>query len=256
MVLSMKTSPHIPDADVLRLEQTLDYHFQNRALLERALTHSSYANEFGLGAAHNERQEFLGDAVLELCVSWELYRRFPNTREGDLTRLRSALVNTGSFANRAREIGLDRLLLLGRGEESQGGRKRDSVLSDVFEAVLAAVYEDGGFAAAQHTVSCVFRQIWPESPDEGRKELDHKTYLQECVQHLFNGDRPVYTQVSASGPSHARQFTVEVHLPDGSRCTAEGTSCKKAEQSAAALALEELTKKYGDAIRQHGHHGE
>lgn len=239
----MKTSPspcQLNEDDVLKLEKTLDYHFVNRGLLLRALTHSSYANEYGLESAHNERQEFLGDAVLELCVSWELYKRFPNTREGDLTRLRSSLVNTTSFACRAREIGLDKMLFLGRGEESQGGRKRDSVLSDVFEAVLAAVYEDGGYAAAQHSVATVFSRIWPEDPHEGKKEQDHKTCLQERVQHLFAGDRPVYSQVSVTGPSHARLFTMEVRLPDGRCFTAEGTSCKKAEQAAAAMALEAL----------------
>ena len=236
----MKNCPTLKDMDVKRLEEVLDYHFRNRALIERALTHSSYANECGLGQGHNERQEFLGDAVLELCVSWELYRRFPNTREGDLTRLRSCLVNTQSFANRAREIGLDRMLLLGRGEDSQGGRKRDSVLSDVFEAVLAAVYEDGGFEEVQRCVSRLFAGVWPENPEEGKKEQDHKTCLQEKVQHLFNGERPVYTQIAVTGPSHARQFTVEVRLPDGSRFEAEGTSCKKAEQGAAARALAAL----------------
>ena len=213
----MKTSPcQLNEDDVLKLEKTLDYHFVNRGLLLRALTHSSYANEYGLESAHNERQEFLGDAVLELCVSWELYKRFP------------------------REIGLDKMLFLGRGEESQGGRKRDSVLSDVFEAVLAAVYEDGGYAAAQHSVATVFSRIWPEDPHEGKKEQDHKTCLQERVQHLFAGDRPVYSQVSVTGPSHARLFTMEVRLPDGRCFTAEGTSCKKAEQAAAAMALEAL----------------
>ena len=132
------------------------------------------------------------------------------------------------------------MLFLGRGEESQGGRKRDSVLSDVFEAVLAAVYEDGGYAAAQHSVATVFSRIWPEDPHEGKKEQDHKTCLQERVQHLFAGDRPVYSQVSVTGPSHARLFTMEVRLPDGRCFTAEGTSCKKAEQAAAAMALEAL----------------
>ncbi len=242
----MKNLPTLREEDVLRLEQVLGHRFRNRALLERALTHSSYANEFGLGAAHNERQEFLGDAVLELCVSWELYTRFPGTREGDLTRLRSGLVNTQSFAQRAREVGADRLLRLGRGEEGQGGRSRDSVLSDVFEAVIGAVYEDGGFDAARGAVSRIFRDLWPCDPGEGRKELDYKTHLQECVQHLFGGDRPVYSQVSVTGPSHARQFTMSVRLPDGRTFEAGGTSCKKAEQGAAALALADLQRGAGN----------
>ncbi len=238
----MKTLPILSDEDVLRLEQALGHHFKDRALLERALTHSSYANEFGLAAAHNERQEFLGDAVLELCVSWELYTRFPATREGDLTRLRSALVNTQSFARRARDVGIDQLIRLGRGEEGQGGRRRDSVLSDAFEAVLGAVYEDGGFDAARQVIARIFKGVWPCDPNEGRKELDHKTHLQECVQHMFSGDRPVYSQIAVTGPSHARQFTVSVRLPDGRTFEAGGTSCKKAEQNAAALALADLER--------------
>ena len=242
----MKSAIHqLCEADIARLENTLDYHFTNRGLLLRALTHSSYANECGLESAHNERQEFLGDAVLELCVSWELYKRFPDTREGDLTRLRSSLVNTTSFANRAREIGLDKMLLLGRGEEGQGGRRRDSVLSDVFEAVLAAVYEDGGYDAARRAVARLFRDIWPEDPHEGKKEQDHKTCLQEKVQHMFAGERPVYTQIAVTGPSHARLFTMEVRLPDGRTFKAEGTSCKKAEQAAAARALRVIDKQAG-----------
>ncbi|WP_288908413.1 ribonuclease III domain-containing protein, partial [uncultured Desulfovibrio sp.] len=127
----------------------LGHVFARPELLERALTHSSWANEYGAGPEHNERQEFLGDAVLELCVSWELYRRFPDAREGQLTRLRARLVSTTSLAERARALGLDQCIKLGRGEESQGGRERDAVLSDALEAVLAAIYEDGGEGAAK-----------------------------------------------------------------------------------------------------------
>ena len=122
------------------LEERLGHVFARPELLDLALTHSSWANECDGGQRHNERQEFLGDAVLELCVSWELFRRFPDAREGELTKLRARLVSTVSLAERAREFGLDGLLKLGRGEERQGGRGRDSVLSDVLEAVLAAVY--------------------------------------------------------------------------------------------------------------------
>lgn len=240
-VFAMKSAgTQLSEEDIARLEEALGHHFTDRGLLLRALTHSSYANEYGLESAHNERQEFLGDAVLELCVSWELYSRFPDTREGDLTRLRSGLVNTTSFAARARDIGLDKLLLLGRGEEGQGGRRRDSVLSDVFEAVMAAVYEDGGYDAARRAVTRIFRHLWPEDPHAGKKEQDHKTSLQEKVQHLFAGERPVYTQIAVTGPSHARLFTMEVRLPDGRTFQAEGTSCKKAEQAAAARALQAL----------------
>lgn len=234
---------------VKELQERLGYAFRDASLLVRALTHSSYAHEYGLGEGHNERQEFLGDAVAQICVSWELYTRFPQAREGDLTRLRSMLVSTASFADMARETGMDKLLLLGRGEASQGGAERDSVLSDVFEAVLAAVYEDGGFEAAQKTVARLFATVWPVSADAGRKkEQDHKTWLQELVQHVFDGDRPVYTQLAMTGPSHAREFTVKVTLPDGSFWTGSGTSCKKAEQNAAARAGEELRVRYADVL--------
>ena len=131
------------------VKKRLGHSFARRELLDLALTHSSWANEYSCGQEHNERQEFLGDAVLELCVSWEIYKRFPSAREGELTKMRSNLVSAVSLAERARDLGLDVLLKLGRGEENQGGRKRDAVLSDALEAVLAAVYEDGGFAAAE-----------------------------------------------------------------------------------------------------------
>ena len=126
----------------------LGHDFARADLLRLALTHSSWANEHGAGQEHNERLEFLGDAVLELCVSQKLFSSIPGAREGELTRLRSELVSTESLAQRAREQGLDKRLLLGRGEERQGGRERDTVLSDLFEAVLGAIFADGGFAAA------------------------------------------------------------------------------------------------------------
>lgn len=225
--------------EVCTLENVLGYHFTDVSLLETALTHSSFANETGGGLIHNERQEFLGDAVVELCVSWELFSRFPSTREGDMTRLRSDLVNTVSLAQRARETGLDKLIRLGRGEEGQGGRSRDTVLSDVFEAVMAAVYQDGGYAAAQKVIARVFKDIWPADPNEGKKGLDYKTKLQEYTQHMFGGERPVYNELAASGPAHARSFTVSVRMPDGKTFEAEGSSWKKAEQSAAAQALQD-----------------
>ena len=218
----MSSYPTVDKKKLNELETKLGYHFRNVELLERALTHTSYANEQGLNAAHNERQEFLGDAVMELCVSAELFRRFPDTREGDLTRLRSSLVSTHSFANFARQTGIDRLLFLGRGEEAQGGRTRDTNLSDVFEAVMAAIYQDGGFEACQKTVARIFEGHWPKSPNDAQKERDHKTALQECVQHRFGGERPYYTLQGSVGPSHARVFTSSVFLPGGREFTAEG----------------------------------
>ena len=156
-----------PAAAAKVLEPVLGYVFTKPALLDLALTHSSWANEYSCGQEHNERQEFLGDAVLELCVSWEIYKRFPSAREGELTKMRSNLVSAVSLAERARDLGLDVLLKLGRGEENQGGRKRDAVLSDALEAVLAAVYEDGGFAAAQKAVARIFAGQWPDRAGDG-----------------------------------------------------------------------------------------
>lgn len=218
------------------LENTLGYTFGNPALLRTALTHSSWANENGGTAAHNERQEFLGDAVLELCVSWELFTRFSQAREGDLTRMRSRLVSTGALAELARELGLERSLLLGRGEESQGGRDRDTLLSDALEAVLAAVFEDGGHAAACRVVGHIFRNRWPQAV-ERTPGKDFKTRLQEATQRTHK-DRPVYVLVGSHGPEHAKCFEVRLDLPDGTSFTASGPSLKRAEQEAARVALE------------------
>lgn len=227
-----------PLRDRAVLEERLDHVFARPQLLDLALTHSSWANECHGGRHHNERQEFLGDAVLELCVSWELFRRFPDAREGELTKLRARLVSTVSLAERAREFGLDSLLKLGKGEERQGGRNRDSVLSDALEAVLAAVYEDGGFAAAQKAVARIFERHWPQAAGQPQKK-DYKTRLQEVAQQLFR-ERPVYARLASHGPEHAKSFEVSLHLPDGREFRGSGTSCKKAEQEAARLALSAL----------------
>ena len=211
---SKKLDLSISAVDLERIEQILDYHFSRPERVALALTHSSWANEHGLGQEHNERLEFLGDAVLELCISWELFTRFPQAREGDMTRVRSQLVGTTSLAQRARETGIDQLLRLGRGEERQGGRSRDAVLSDVFEAVLASVYEDGGYIAAQKVVARIFGTLLDEVCVGKPKTKDFKTSLQERSVALFH-DRPVYTTLACEGPEHARHFTVQVSLPSG-----------------------------------------
>lgn len=220
------------------LAARLGHRFRRPELLELALTHSSWANERGAGGAHNERLEFLGDAVLELCVSTELFQRFPKEREGDLTRLRAHLVSTVGLAQRARELGLDAHIRLGKGEEQQGGRERDAILSDALEAVLAAVYEDGGFAAARDAVARIFAGHWPEATAVPQAR-DAKSRLQEATQHIF-GKTPVYAQVATSGPEHAKHFQARLTLPDGRDFHGQGTSSRKAEQDAAARALEAL----------------
>lgn len=226
----------LDEAVAARLEDALGHHFRDRSLLVLALTHSSWANEGGDVRQHNERLEFLGDAVLELAVSHELFARCGQLREGELTRLRAELVSTPSLARRAREMRLGEALFMGRGEERQGGRDRDAVLSDAFEAVLAAVYLDGGFVAAQACVNRIFSSFWPGGGSLNPRHKDFKTQLQEVMQQRYR-QRPVYRLLTSHGPEHAKTFVVAVTLPDGTEFTAEGTSCKKAEQEAAHLAL-------------------
>ena len=220
--------------ELARLERTLGYVFQDAGLLAAAMTHSSFANETS-GGTHNERLEFLGDAVLSLCISSELFARFPDAREGDLTRVRSQLVNASCLADLARAIGLDDHLRLGRGEESQGGRTRDALLGDALEAVLGAVYEDGGLAPARELVRRLFAGRWPRTlRREFRK--DFKTQLQEVIQQQYR-ERPTYTLSASHGPEHAKLFEVCVRLPDGRSFVALGPSLKRAEQEAARNAL-------------------
>lgn len=222
--------------DISTIEAALGYVFQRQELLRTAITHSSWANESNSGISHNERLEFLGDAVLELCISWELFTRFPDAREGDMTRLRSRLVSTRALAELAHELGLERCLKLGRGEESQGGRTRDTLLSDALEAVLGAVFEDGGHEAASAVVNHIFQSRWPQGL-EHTPVKDFKTRLQEATQRTHK-DRPIYALVGSHGPEHAKCFEVRLELPDGHTFTAQGPSLKRAEQEAARLALE------------------
>ncbi|MDR2161512.1 MAG: ribonuclease III [Desulfovibrio sp.] len=221
-----------------RLQRALSYSFRRTDLLRAALTHSSYANERQEGLDHNERLEFLGDAVLELCISEELYRRFPDTREGRLTAMRSSLVKQQTLAGLARKVGLPEVLALGKGEESQGGRDRDSLLSDALEAVLGAVYLDGGFDAARGVVSVLFLPLWPRL-EERKKARDNKSLLQEITQERFR-ERPVYSLERSFGPEHARIFEIRLELSGGICFRAGGSSVKRAEQAAAGMALAAL----------------
>ncbi len=224
--------------DLGGLQKRLGHRFDNLSLLVTALTHSSWTNEHDVAAPHNERLEFLGDAVLELAVSAELFARFPEAREGELTRLRSGLVNASSLASLARVLRLEELIRLGRGEENQGGRQRDTLLADTLEAVLGAVFLDGGFEAGRKVVDGLFAESWPQSTEKTRRK-DFKTRLQETTQRLNRG-LPVYSLEESRGPEHARIFAVRVVLPDGRVFRAEGAGVKRAEQEAARLALAAL----------------
>lgn len=218
------------------LEDRLGYRFHDISLLATALTHSSWANEHN--TSHNERLEFLGDAVLEVTVSHELYKRFPQEREGGLTRLRSRLVSEGRLAELARELGLGALLFMGRGEEAQGGRERPALIADAVEAVLGAVYLDGGHEQASALIHRLYAERWPV-PGVDRKNKDYKTRLQEATQAILHS-LPVYMPLSSSGPEHAKTFRVRLELSDGRCFVAEGGSLKRAEQEAARQALEAL----------------
>lgn len=216
------------------LEQILSYRFQDIELLELALTHSSWSNEHGTNE-HNERLEFLGDAVLEVNISIGLYDRFPQEREGGLTRLRSRLVSEGKLADVAQNIQLGTWLRLGRGEESQGGRTRPALLADTLEAVLGAVYLDGGRDEVARLITRLYDGQWP-TPKTSQKGKDYKTRLQEVTQAKCKA-LPVYVPLATTGPEHAREFEVRLDLPNGQHFTARGGSLKRAEQEAARLAL-------------------
>jgi ribonuclease III len=205
--------------------------------LEEALTHPSYANEHGL-SVHNQRLEFLGDAVLDLCVTELLFTRFPDANEGVLTRLRAQLVNTEQLASWARQRGLEAALLLGRGADAGGLRASDNVLADLLEAVIASVYLDVGCEAAQ----ALCAQVVGERLDElvTSDVLDPKTELQQQVQALGVA-APTYEVVDSGGPAHARWFTVRVRLGGVWGAQATGRSKRAAEREAARLTLEDAT---------------
>ena len=223
------------------LEKKLNYTFRNIALLEEALSHSSYANEHR--AAHlnsNERLEFLGDSVLGFVTAEFLFTQHPDMPEGDLTRIRAALVCEQSLYEVAKKLEFGRYLKLGRGEEAGGGRERTSILADATEAVFAAVYLDGGIGAASALIHRVLLDAEREEVVEERRR-DYKTVLQELVQRQA-GQELAYHMVGEQGPDHAKVFTAEVQLNGLPVGTGSGRSKKEAEQAAAKAALAVLDK--------------
>ena len=216
-----------------RLEQIIGYTFRNKKLLKQALTHSSYANEKKLGKLGcNERLEFLGDAVLELVSSDVLYAKFPQIPEGELTKKRASLVCEPSLAYCARQFDLPKYLLLGRGEDMTGGRMRDSIVSDATEALLGAIYLDGGFEKAREFVLKFILN------DMEHKQLfyDSKTILQELVQE--KGRQTVeYVLTGETGPDHNKQFSVDVLINGIPAGSGTGHTKKAAEQAAAYQAI-------------------
>ncbi len=222
------------------LETKLGYQFQNPKLLDHALTHSSYANEHHLGSiSSNERLEFLGDSVLGMIVADHLYRTFPDLPEGDLTRIRANLVCEGSLVLVAKEWDLGRYLKLGKGENACGGRSRPSILADAVEAVLAAVFLDGGLA---HDRDIIQHFLLDRMEQVNRASRDHKTYLQELVQRKI-GQVLSYELIGESGPDHNKTFQMQVLLNGQPIGQGTGHSKKEAEQAAANAAIERLEGK-------------
>lgn len=219
-----------------KLEETIGYRFQDQKLLTQAMTHSSYANEKRLGKQGcNERLEFLGDAVLELLSSNFLYHKYPDIPEGELTKKRAGMVCEPSLAYCARAFGLPQYLLLGKGEDMTGGRNRDSIVSDATEALLGAIYLDGGLEPAEDFVQ---RFILNDIED---KQLfyDSKTILQEMVQEA--GNKPLdYILVGEEGPDHDKRFTVQVCVNGTAAGTGTGHTKKAAEQAAAYEAIRRM----------------
>ncbi len=213
----------------------LNYAFTNPALLERALTHRSRSSN------HYERLEFLGDSVLNLAISTELYSRFPDLTEGELTRLRASLVKQETLAQIARQLALGESLMLGGGELKSGGFDRDSILADSLEALFGAVYLDGGIERAQALILSLFLP-YLERLDPRIIPKDPKTHLQEYLQKQAL-PTPVYSVVEASGDPHNQRFVVECQVPELSLSTrGEGSTRRAAEQQAARLALERLAQ--------------
>ena len=224
-------------ADYSELEAVLGYAFQDRMLLERALRHASWCNEQAQDPARreedNERLEFLGDAVLDLVVGHRLMTRYPQLREGELSITRSQVVSEAGLSDVATTLGIGRWLLLGKGEEKSGGRQKPSILADAFEAILAAVYLDGGYGAAQEMVSRLLEQRIETVEFKGF--YDFKTRLQETSQARLRAT-PTYHVVQELGPDHDKRFVVSVTIGEDEWARAVGKSKKEAEQMAAAEA--------------------
>ncbi len=222
-------------------EKNLGYRFKNKLLLKRALTHRSYTNELRLSPLeHNERTEFLGDAVLELAISHLLMHQFQQHPEGELSKLRAAIVNESQLAELAHVIALGDFLYLGKGEDQTGGREKPSLLSDAYEAVLGAIYLDRGFQKAFDFVRKQFSTLVKKVGKEGFAK-DYKTRLQEAVQGRFR-TIPKYKMVRAEGPDHNKIFEIHLFIINDLYGVGHGPSKKSAEQDAAKQALEKLTR--------------
>jgi len=222
--------------DFKKFQEEIGYNFKNERLLEQAFTHRSYLNENRRsGREHNERLEFLGDAVLELVVTEFLFAKYPEKPEGDLTSYRAALVNTASISDAAVKLGMNEYLLLSRGEAKDTGRARAIILANVFEALIGAIYLDQGYEPAKKFIA---EQLFHKTDEVVEKGLwqDAKSRFQEIAQEK-NSVTPSYDVISQTGPDHDKRFVVGVYLASERVATGEGRSKQEAEQQAAEKAL-------------------
>jgi len=227
----------------IQLEKRTGYSFKNKDLIKQALTHSSFAYESQEGdLTDNEVLEFLGDSVLGLVVADFLVSAFPSLPEGELSKLKSAVASTSSLSDFAKKIKLDRDILLGKGEEKSGGRKKKTILAGTFEAIIAAIYLDGGLAKAREFLSDHLNSFYKKINVEKFLINNYKSALQEYFQKE-SLPPPVYKTVTTKGPDHRKKFTVEVFLNKKSLAKATGNSKKEAEQNAAQKALKGLMGK-------------
>lgn len=221
------------------VQDVIGVKFNNINLLDAALTHSSYANQFNLSYNHhNERLEFLGDSVLSIVISEYLYKKYSNKPEGRLTKIRAGIVCETSLAKGARAIHLNEYLLIGKGEEVSGGRNKASLVADAYEAVIASIYLDHGYDVAKNFILKTLSAIIEESGTE-KKDTDYKTQLQEYVQKNYPGEIK-YEVTNDWGPDHDKVFEVELFINSKSYGRATGKSKKEAQQKAASRALIEL----------------
>ncbi len=222
-------------------QKLIGYQFADEKLLEQAMTHKSYYNESGGKlAGHNEKLEFLGDAVLDLCLGHILFEKYPQLDEGQLSKVRASLVNEQFLMEFAKTLKLNETLLLGRGEENSGGREKPRLLASVFEAFIGSLYLDAGFEKSFQIVGQLFEQAVANIDLEHHFTTDYKTRLQERFQEIHKST-PVYKVVGEDGPDHEKTFCVELLLNNQKVAEGIGKSKKQAEQAAAKIALEKLS---------------
>ncbi|MCK8816924.1 ribonuclease III [Natroniella sulfidigena] len=224
---------------VKKLEQEIEVEFENEELLKRALTHKSYSNENrNQNLKNNERLEFLGDAILDLVISEYIFDKYSEHPEGELAKIRSVVVSAPVLAEKSKEINLGNYLLLGKGEEITGGRKRDSILADAFEALVGSIYLDQGLETVRKFIlELLTADIM--TVEAGEHIQDYKTLLQELIQQNSNS-RPEYSVVKEEGPDHNKEFTVQVIFEDEVLGVGIGSSKKEAQQKAAKNAIKKI----------------